>query len=272
MFSGDGPIEPRAFPFYDQLYLSFNTALWVDKRQVDTTMFWDWNQDKFVMPKITDGQPQFNTKLIMPRDKHWSPYTYNNDVYMVYSFDPLRIIKCDNSSTCVFTQNAAPADYKFTDTRDCLRGGTPTLHYKQDYYITITHATLFKEAWKRVYTINFAVLRANGDANHQIVYLSEPINFNEDIMSKPPMVRPEWINDNFFFPVSLLLEGDDSVIVGGHINDHSSYLFRIRGVKSLMNEVMLRANDIKQAGPKPGVLHELAKQYTIKQTGYTFKS
>ena len=272
LLSGDGPIEPRAFPFYNQLYLSFNTAVYVDNKEVDTTMFWDWDNDKFVMPQITDGHPQLNTKKSMPRDKHWSPYTYNNTVQMIYSFDPLRIIKCDNSSSCRFTQNAAPADYKFTDLRDCLRGGTPTVHYKHDYYITVTHVTLFKPAWKRVYTINLAVLKADGDSNHKIIYLSEPIQFDKEVMSKPPKVRPEWIADDFFFPVSMLLENDDSVILGGHINDHSSYLFRIRGVKSLMNEVIHRANELEQIGPRPGLLHQLARHYTIKQTGYTFQS
>lgn len=268
---GDGPIEPRAFPFHNQLYLSFNAAVYFNKREVDTTMFWDWEEDRFVMPRISDGHPQLDRKVRIPRDKHWSPYTYENNSYMVYSFDPLRIIKCDNTSTCVFTQNTAPADYTFSDDRDCLRGGTPSVHYKHNYYISITHVTLFKPDYKRVYTINLAVLRADGETNHQVVYLSEPIEFNEEVMSQPRMIRPEWIEDNFFFPVSIILEDDDNVVVGGHINDHSAYLFRIKGIKSIMDSVITRSKDLKPNGPKFGVLHQLARDYTVRKTGYTFR-
>lgn len=272
MLAGDGPIEPRAFPFYDQIYLSFNAAMYWGKKEVDTTLMWDWEGDKFVMPHITDGNPQLNSKLAMPRDKHWSPFTLNDTSYMVYSFDPLRIIKCNSTSDCKFHQNAAPSDYVFQDNFDCLRGGTPTVHYKQDLYITVTHVTLFKPDWKRVYTINLAVLKANTDREHQIIYLSEPININEDLMSKAPIIRTEWIEDNFFFPVSLLLEDEDNIIIGGHINDHSAHLFRVKGIKNIMDNVINQSASLNPAGSKNGVLHNLAREYVVSRTGYTFKT
>jgi len=269
--TGDGPIEPRAFPFYNKLYMSFNNALYVGKKEMDTTIFWDWEGDRFVMPKITDGQPNIQSRRIMPRDKHWSSYMFDGSNYMIYSVDPLRIIKCDNNSVCGFYQNSAKPDYRFIDLFDCLRGGTPTLHYRDNFFITVTHVTLFKTGYKRYYTVNIAVLRAEKGANHQIVYLSSPLQFDESIMTETPIIRTRWIEDPFFFPVSLLLEDEDNIVIGGHVNDHSAYLFRVKGIRALMDNVIAQSRSLSKDGPANGVLHNLARSYAAKQSGYTFE-
>ena len=235
-------------------------------------MFWDWEKDKFVMPEITDGQPQIKRKVSMPRDKHWSSYEFNNKNYMVYSFDPLRIITCNQSAKCQFTKNAAAANYRFNDIVDCVRGGTPTVQYKGDFYITITHSTLFKKGDKRYYTFNLLVLKADTKSKHKIIYYSEPITFHKELMSKTPMVRTRWIEDPFFFPVSLLLEDEDNIIIGGHINDHSAYLFRVKGIKSILDQVIIKSSSLEAEGPANGVLHNLSRKLATKQSGYTFQT
>ncbi|XP_067950189.1 uncharacterized protein [Watersipora subatra] len=269
---GDGPIEPRAFPFYEQIYLSFNAALYVGKKEVDTTMFWDWRGDRFVMPKVTDGQPQFKTRMSMPRDKHWSPYEFDNKLYMVYSFDPLRIISCDKGAVCHFTQNAADSDYRFNDLQDSVRGGTPTLWYRENFYITITHSTHFRPGYKRYYTFNLLVLKVDKKSPHKVIYFSEPINLHEELMTKTPIIRTKWIVDPFFFPVSLLKEDEDNIIIGGHINDHSAYLFRVKGIKKLMEEVIHKSELLDDEGPANKVLHRLSQQFATAQSGYVFRT
>lgn len=263
------------FPFYNKTYISFNSAVYVNKKLVDTTMLWNLDTGRFIMPELTDGQPQLtSTEKILPRDKHWSPYTHNGQLYMVYSLDPLRIISCDESAKCHFTQNEAGEKYKFHDLRDSLRGGTPTLHYKDEYYITLSHSTFFKKNtfYKRYYAVNLVVLKMTGKDDHRVVYLSENIKLHPDIMNSVPMVRYEYIEDPFLFPVSLLLEDSDSIIIGGHINDHSSYLFRVKGVKNLMDKIIGNSHKLRSKGPKPYLLQNLTRQFAMDETGYTFMS
>ena len=237
---------------------------------MDTTLFWDWDADKFVLPKIASGQPQIKRRVSMPRDKHWSPYEFNSKNYMVYSFDPLRIISCNETARCKFTQNAAPPNYQFNDLLDNVRGGTPTLQYKDNFYITITHTTLFRPKFKRYYTFNLLVLKVEPNSKHKVVYFSEPINIHKELMTKTPMVRTTWIDDPFLFPVSLLLEDEDNIIIGGHMNDHSAYLFRVKGIKSLMNKIFAQSALLQDDGPGNGVLHHLSRAFAVKQSGYTF--
>jgi len=271
IFVGDGPIEPRAFWHYDRLYLSFNSGIKINGSLFDTTFFWDYDEEQVVMPKIREGQPTLQTShASVPRDKHWSPYTYKDQLYFIYSLDPLRILLCDRDSKCYFTRKEGGDNYEFHQVADSLRGGTPTVHYKDEFYITIAHSTMFrKDDWKRVYTINLAVLKITND-NHRIVFLSSPILFNETFMSSIPMVRHRYIRDDFVFPVSLLVEDADNIIIGGHVNDHSSYLFRVTGIQSLMDDVMVGSKKLSDVGPQPGKLHNLTKEFSSQLFGYTF--
>ena len=250
--------------------MSFNSAVYLEKKLVDTTMFWDCDNDKFIMPEVSNGQPQLHSERSMPRDKHWSPYTYNNQLYMLYSIDPLRIMFCDRKAKCRFVQNNADNKYKFDDLRDSLRGGTPTINYAKNYYITIAHSTQFKKGtyYKRYYGINLVVLRINSESDHQIVYLSAPIQFHKKLMNSIPLVRYKFIDDPFVFPVSLVNESLDSLVIGGHINDHSSYLLRLTGIKSLMNKVM--SQQISMKGPVNMLLQNLTRQFASQVSGYEF--
>ena len=47
-----------------------------------------------------------------------------------------------------------------------------------------------------------------------------------------------YIQDNFFFPSSLLLETRDRAIIGGHVNDHVSVLLRLDGLEAIMRSVI----------------------------------
>lgn len=234
-------------------------------------------RDKFVMPVIANGQPLLNRTVpySMPRDKHWSPYTWRGEVYMIYSYDPLRIIKCDPKFHCKFTQNMAPKDYTFDEIFNSIRGGTPTLLYRDNYYISMAHSTLnreLKNGRKRYYTMNLVVMRAEEEFNHQIIYMSEPVELSPEIMNKVPIVRNSFISHPFMFPVTLLMEDDNNIVVGGHISDHSSYLFRLTGLKKLMDQVIERSGRLDKHGPPQGFMHNLSRALAYQHTGFDFMS
>lgn len=161
--------------------------------------------------------------------------------------------------------------YEFQQYKDTLRGGTPWLLHKYPYYISIGHSTLFKmEGDDRVYTINLIVYKA--DPIPRVVYLSSPIDIHKKPMQETPIVRKSYIQDPFFFPVSLLREDEDTIAIGGHINDYSSVLLRVRGIKRVLEDVLeadqTQADTMK--GPAMGTLHETSKRFATEYTGFEF--
>ena len=43
---------------------------------------------------------------------------------------------------------------------------------------------------------------------------------------------------DFFFPVGVMLEDEDSIVIGAHIKDMVSVLFRLTGLRDLLSTVM----------------------------------
>ena len=72
-----------------------------------------------------------------------------------------------------------------------------------------------------------------------IVYISDPIQINSNVF--PIFKGPKFwsaVEDNFTFPVGLVLENKDSLLLGAHVNDQGSGLFRIQGFEQLLQEVI----------------------------------
>lgn len=274
---GDGPIEPRLFKINEEdVFISFNTGVYLKSgKALDGTFMWDFLRHKTIMPEIQGGSPIMKTvaKDRMPRDKHWTPYTDGKQLKMVYNLDPLRVLTCTNNFSCYFSHFDGSDNYQFVQNKDSLRGGTPWILYKYPYYYSIGHTTLFKNpSYDRIYTINLIVYKAH--PTPRVVYLSGPIQIHDKPMNEVPIVRYNYIRDPFFFPVSVIAEEEDSLVIGGHINDYSSVLLRLRGVKQLLSDVV---NDDKRQspemkGPPLGTLHNSTRAFASKLTGNTFFS
>lgn len=272
---GDGPIEPRLFKTDEEnIFISFNTGVYLeDGKALDGTFMWDYLRHKTIIPSIVGGSPIMKTVAEgrMPRDKHWTPYMEDKTLKMVYNLDPLRVLACKANFTCNFTHFEGPQNYQFVQNKDSLRGGTPWVLYKYPYYYSIGHSTLFiNPSYDRIYTINIIVYRAGPVP--RVVYLSGPLQIHEKPMNDVPIVRFNYIKDPFFFPVSLIEEDGDSIVIGGHINDYSSVLLRVRGVKSLLAQVVqddkIQPEDM--AGPPLGTLHNSTKMFATKATKNQF--
>lgn len=272
---GDGPIEPRLFKTDDNnVFISFNTGVYLENgKALDGTFFWDVIRHKVITPIIEGGSPIVKNVASgrMPRDKHWTPYMNGNNLNMVYNLDPLRVLSCADNFTCKFSHFEGPENYEFTQYHDSSRGGTPWILYKYPYYYSIGHTTLFKKPdYDRIYTINLIIYKAS--AIPRVVYLSGPIQIHSKPMTDTPIVRTEYIKDSFFFPVSLIEEDADNIVIGGHINDYSSVLLRVRGVEQLLRDVV--EEDRKQpedmSGPPLNTLHPSAKLFASQVTKNEF--
>lgn len=108
------------------------------------------------------------------------------------------------------------------------------------------------------------------EPDFRVLYISRNLPYPERSW-RVPIVRYRYIEDSFFFPVGLIKEDEDSVIIGGHINDHSSVLYRFTGLEAIMKQVTnYHTDNFSKLGPLPGFLHQLARSQLSKDTGIAF--
>lgn len=252
---GDGPIEPRLFVHNDKVYATFNAAMSHKYDSFfDDTVMWDLEKNLPVLPKIQGGSPMLNTTSAIHRDKHWMPFEDHGKLYFVYNLDPFRILHCTVRGECQFHyQEMDQNGFIFDNSFSHLRGGTPFQLWRWPYYIGVAHTTLHKErTYHRMYTAHIVVLCVQP---YKIVYVSNDLKIHPTLYLKAPMVRPQYIDDGFIFPVSLILESKDAAALGVHINDFSSVVLRIRGLRAVMESVIKSNEKSKeQRGPPAGYL------------------
>ena len=262
---GGGPIEPRVFKVGDKLFASFNAAMALNRSYtVDLTTFWDFQESKPIIPHISGGNEILKKvkKGHVPRDKHWMPFMVKKKLYFVKNLDPLVVLVCELNGNCSIVHNEDPKNaFDFHPLNHHIRGGTPLELYKFPYYIGFAHVTLFKMDNTRYYTANLIVFCSEP---YRLVFVSDPIQIHPDIFAATPMVRPMYIKDNFIFPVGIILEDPDSVVLGAHVNDHSSMLFRIEGMQKLMDKII--AKDTKYSSRK-GPHVNFIQKYLFQRAG-----
>jgi len=88
----------------------------------------------------------------------------------------------------------------------------------------------------RYYTAHLIVLSVR--PTYRVVYVSDSLRVHSKVYRAAPMMRPRYIDDGFIFPVGLIVENDDSVALGVHVNDHSSVILRLKGLKTVMDRII----------------------------------
>jgi len=237
---GDGPIEPRLFQCQGHIFVMFNAAMaFAQQYYMDYSIMWDIIENIPIIPKIDGGTPMANAseKDDMPRDKHWMALIDSDELYFVHNLDPLRVLHCTLTGYCRFVhKETTRSGFIFSDATSHLRGGTPFELYQWPYYISIAHTTMYKQSNNhRYYTAHIVVLRVQP---YRVVYVSNDIKIHEKLYQGAPMVRDRYIDDGFIFPVGLILENVDTLAIGVHINDFSSVIIRLKGIRKLINNVI----------------------------------
>ena len=243
---GDGPLEPRLFKHKGEVYVSFNVGLgFGDTRVRDVTVFWNYYKNYYVVPKLKGGTKiKYAKEPDIRRDKHWSPFEWNEKLYFVYSLDPFRVISCsihEQEAKCKFINGDI---IHYDDTKMHLRGGTPFERYNGSYFISIAHGTFFTKN-TRVYTTHLVVMATTPVP--RIVYVSADLHFHQYVLTRWPLVRHIWMKTPFLFPVGLIIENEDTIAIGAHVNDYGSVLVRMRNMKELMQKVI--EMDSSKIGP-----------------------
>ena len=228
----NGPHDARLFRINDQVYSLFITGYlngWISG-------IWDYQ-------KRTHFIPEFQKQLIrngrITFEKNWAPIVVNNTLYTIRHLDPMHVIKCNIYKSCEFIRNDTDAfEYKMIDHQVPLRGGTSFELYRYPYYIGIGHSTIH-DGTNRHYSSHLMV-QCVLQPEFRIVYVGDPIEINPTIYSyfEGEMI---WkvVQGDFFFPTGLLIENEDSIVIGGHVNDRGSVLLRMEGIKGIMDKVMI---------------------------------
>ncbi|XP_074658723.1 uncharacterized protein LOC141911634 [Tubulanus polymorphus] len=285
---GAGPIEPRLFQFKNRLLVSYNMAYRPGKQSfLDYTFIWDYHRQYVMTPQIKEGGSvvlnMSTASGYQRRDKHWMALIDRNQLFMVQTLEPLRVLQCNVTDEfhCSYVGGARIPLAGVGS----VRGGTPFILYKWPFYISAVHSTITRKIdtkYKRYYIFHLLVMSV--DPVFKIEYMTEAINIHPLVLKSCPIVRHLYIADEFFFPVSIHLETDDSIVVGGHINDHSAAVFRVTGIREMMAQVMKLAKDAASSGTKASSprrvvqhaaesLNDFAVRTSSRATGYTlFKS
>ena len=236
----DGPQDPRAFKFRGRLYLFIHAGVLSDP--MIRPILWDVEANRPILLDVKNNV--FVTILKADTDKNWMPLVIDEDLYFVQYLDPLLVIKCDLNGICEYVPNLplTPFNAHIADTidlsRDVLRGGTPFKQYSDNYYIGLVHGKYKKNAptyLVSAYTSHIILFDTN---TLRIVFVSGHIPLNPELYRGRP--RPEYTLLSFYFPISVVVESLDSLLVFAHVNDDSSCVFRIRGIEGMLRDVMWR--------------------------------
>ena len=178
-----GSEDPRLISIKGKVYVIFTCVFHYQhlNRGIAITNFEEFNP---VFLKIRNDH--FNSI-----EKNWAPFVKNDELYFVYNYDPLIILKYDFNSDgfcdVIFKQNNIELPIN-TNEPNHLRGGCNLIHYKDDLYIGGCHTRILGNHTRLLkdysqifdnramfYYTHIVLLNVK---DWSIVYLSKPIMYN----------------------------------------------------------------------------------------------
>lgn len=182
------------------------------------------------------------------------------------SIDPLRVMKCNKKDgDCLFVhEQDGSSSETFQYSSDHLRGGTPWLEYKYPYYISIAHnvaSTYRPNEDFAIYNANLVVLHVE---DWRVVYVSRNIEAHPSWLHSEPVIRNHTIWSPFWYPTGLIMQTGDILDISCHLNDASGHILRLRGVKSILEQVI--SEDMKYNKMSKGPVVRTVQQYVLEAT------
>ena len=107
-------------------------------------------------------------------EKNWAPFVKDNQLFFVYNYDPLIIIRYDfnTDGICKVVFNQDNCILPINTSTTFLRGGSNLIHYKNGYYIGGCHSRIYKNCFEH-YT-HIVLLDTN---TWKLVYVSKPVMY-----------------------------------------------------------------------------------------------
>ena len=238
-----GPHEPRLIQINGSMYSVFATGTtygWISG-------IWDYQKQRHFVPDFQELLIKKNGQI---SEKNWAPVVVKDELYFIRHLDPLQVVKCKIYEKCSFVKNATDVlAYQMDDENSPLRGGTSFELYRYPYYVGIAHGTYFAGPQQRYYKAHLIILCVEP---FKIVYVSDPLEVQPELY-KQFLGEKVWkvVMGHFIFPTGLMVESEDSLVIGAHINDIAAILLRLEGVKSLVDSVIREVDGTTVLSPNP---------------------
>ncbi|KXZ51574.1 hypothetical protein GPECTOR_12g537 [Gonium pectorale] len=188
------------------------------------------------------------------REKNWTPFIKNGSLHILYSFYPLVELKCGLDGRCEvvyheFYCHTPPckdaldkASLKSLWGGSFLRGGCPLIPWGSDgHYFGFAHTTIFdKERHKfglrqikakASYRAHFIIYNS---VARQVVYFSNPINFQRPLKDVVPAVHEDAVE----YPSNFVMLPDGSMLLGLQYDNTYPFVFRLDGFVEVLNQVV----------------------------------
>jgi hypothetical protein len=125
-----GPQDARIFVFRGHIWVVFNMLCGDGYRRMH---IYSVTGGRNTIPIRIDGQDRSKA------EKNWTPFVFNEELFFIYYFAPLVILRCDVSTgncVVVFSNNETRNSY--------LRGGSPALQTAEDrtHFYGYLHTTI----------------------------------------------------------------------------------------------------------------------------------
>ena len=246
-----GPDDSRLFQINNSMFSLFAAGYAVydpsGQKETQTHLvagIWDYQKQKHFIPDFQKKLMQDSVAM----EKNWVPLVIEDELYIVRHLDPLQIMKCKIHENCTFVKNNTDVlQFQMNDRKSPLRGGTAFEPYKHPYYIGLGHGAFLDKDhfWARHYVAYLIVLCVDP---FRVVYVSDPVQLHPNLYA-PHKIVWNYVKNNFMFPTGLMIETEDSLVIGAHINDNASMILRMTGIKNFTEKVIMMDKANKYQNP-----------------------
>lgn len=153
-------------------------------------------------------------------EKNWSFYNYNNELFVLYSINPLRILKCSKSEKTLKCEEIYVSSSNTS--LGNLSLGTPLLSVSKDAFIFIAHKKYFYKK-KRLYLGKPMIF--NTQTNTIVPQSSLVIHSLTSLRGSEKKFNPNLISCTYF---SGIMKMKENIIVTYGINDVAWNIIRLK--------------------------------------------
>lgn len=255
----DGPMGPKYVSVDGKLYLTFYT--WArektggggaDDPVAGRIHVWDLQRKVKIKLRVAGLR-------LAVAETGWAPFANNGSLCFVYSFEPLRVLRCRlPSGDCRLEHDGSPPP-----AAPAAEGGggvsrsavaTALVEYEYPYYVGVLHEPAaaggaIERAGRddarrlQAHELTPRLIALCAEPWH-VAYVSERLPANDTWLRSAPVVRQRRSRGNgsssasppapFWHPTAVLLVDADTLDVSAQLNDHSAYVVRLQGVRRLM--------------------------------------
>ena len=223
------PEDPRFHEHNGEIYCFFNhfytlngadhNQIFVSKLRIDQ-MNVELDKAKHLIHPITFAR----------REKNWMPFSYKNELFIIYKTSPFEIVKLDTTTFQLTSEKSNPNSFSWVD--PYISGSTPAIDYKGEKLTFIhsferTKSVLWKHLQTSIYT--FGAFTFSNDPFAITKYTETPLGF-------PYFYKPNYNKSKLLFPSDLVKLSEEKALLTLGIGDEK-ILFLTIDLDALVKEM-----------------------------------